>query len=118
LLGSKEHAGQSWSENIQKNYVVYLKLGSSSSNFKNLYGDDLVCEWCIQWVSQNIVIFLCQPCGIIVCAHAKFQVFFITFAIYFISFQKSTKVNSEIVYTNNWFFEQDFEIGKYLWRGY
>jgi hypothetical protein len=87
LLGSKEHAGQSWSENIQKNYVVYLKLGSSSSKFRNLYGDVSVCEGCIQWVSQNIVRFLFQPYGTIVWVHAKFQDFFyhICCLFYFIS---------------------------------
>jgi hypothetical protein len=46
--------------------------------------DVSVCEWCIQWLSQNEVTFLCQPCGTIGWVHAKFQDCFITFAIYFI----------------------------------
>jgi hypothetical protein len=33
---------------FKKNYVVYLKLGSSSSKFRNLYGDVSVCDGCIQ----------------------------------------------------------------------
>jgi hypothetical protein len=33
---------------------------------------------------------------------------------YFILFQKSIEFNSEILYTNNGFFEQDFGIGVYL----
>jgi hypothetical protein len=84
---------------------------------RNLYAYVLVCEQCIQWLHQNVVIFLCQDCVSILWVYAKFQQFLGTFAFYSILFHMNIEFKGEIMHTNTCIFEQTPGIGLYVQRG-
>jgi hypothetical protein len=92
-------------------------LTNHSYSFLNYVSDCRICEQCIESLSPNVVNFLCQAFGTIIWVHAKFQDFLTIFIIYFILFKMTSEFKCEILYTNNWNFEQYYGIGAYLGRG-